>query len=455
MLSAFVPIRKTGLLAISVPTKSGIFQVWSGLYANVFLYVVSFKSKIFALIPFDWLSGNDAPPGTDVSVAVAALAGSGLGVVSGQEVGIDQESHFEKSPIERFPAPEQMEVSHEEQKVPPEENQQPEDSQVEDSSTKKGPEKPKDPPFEVEEPVSTKEKEIPTEVEQPAEEEIPTEVEQPLEEEIPTEVEQPLKEEIPTEVEQPTEVEEIPSEVGEVGGEGDPPVVTRQSQWALKPPSRRGRGGGRGRGRGGRGGKKMPEVTVVDSDQDIPQEPDPKKMRKTPPTQKKNKECNPEGPKTKRQRKSKKPGSTKEEDEEKEKEKKKDEDCKLVWEIITKENCKDFPWKPQQLAQDKNQEKEEIKTTEEKEEIKTTEDQEKEEIKTTQGNEGDVETSQQRGSFARRPCPKTTPSKEKWECIVESFETEIHPYLYQYGFTVGCWEARTTRYQPKTVLSVC
>lgn len=139
MLSAFVPIQKTGLLAISVPTQSGIFQVWSGLYANVFLYVVSFKSKIFALIPLDWLSGNDAltsaPPGTDVSVAVAALAGSGLGVVSGQEVDIDQESHFEKSPIERFPAPEQMEVSHEEQKVPPEENQQPEDSQVEDSST--------------------------------------------------------------------------------------------------------------------------------------------------------------------------------------------------------------------------------------------------------------------------------------------------------------------------------
>lgn len=44
-------------------------------------------------------------------------------------------------------------------------------------------------------------------------------------------------------------------------------------------------------------------------------------------------------------------------------------------------------------------------------------------------------------SFARRPCPVSFPSKQRWRAIKSNFQKHLRPWLRNLGFTVSKYEA--------------
>lgn len=202
------------------------------------------------------------------------------------------------------------------------------------------------------------------------------------------------------------------------------PVVQRTEQWRVKgSPVRRGRGRGGGRGRGrGRGNKRSKskeQVEVVDSEGEAApdqkrEKTDPKKSDNTIETVKKS------APKKKAQKKTEKPpasGGNKNDE---------DKDPKLVWELVTHANIGKFPWGPNQHLQ-------EPQRTEEGPQI----------VEEPGGSNGTKRANAaSRGvSFARRVCPKTCPSKQRWEVVSEVFDNEFYPWLDFCGFPISPYEA--------------
>ena len=263
-------------------------------------------------------------------------------------------------------------------------------------------------------------------------------------------------------------------------GDDEPPIVPRTDQFKLRPNGR-----GRGKGRGGRGRGKLQVETIQESDdekyeQEEEQQEEKREDRSKPVKRKvackakakaKSKaSCKAKAtskPKTKRTKKTKHATDDNGTDEHMEPPAE-DQEPKIVWELITKSNNK-FPWgQDGQLGQAMD-----LDTAQHSLEPAGSNDvgsegsgSADEAAPSVALSEPDVaapsvdpeeptvseETKAKRKrarpgesihgkSFARRACPKTSPAKDKWECIRVTFGEEVQPYLDFQGLAWSAFEA--------------
>ena len=251
-------------------------------------------------------------------------------------------------------------------------------------------------------------------------------------------------------------------------GDEDPPVVLRTDQFKLRP---NGRGRGRGRGRGGRGGGKLQVETIEESDgekceQDEEQQEEQGEDRSKP--VKRKAPCKAEAKaKSKASCKAKATSKPKAKSRVTKKAKHankdngtdepmdppaEDKEPKIVWELITKSNNK-FPWaqdgqhgQPMDVdtAQHSLEPAAEIPSSDvatpsvapvapAEPDVAAPEKEKKPRARPGESIHGK--------SFARRACPKTSPAKDKWKSIKDTFGEEVAPHVDALGLAVSAFEA--------------
>ena len=213
-------------------------------------------------------------------------------------------------------------------------------------------------------------------------------------------------------VQEPEEEEHVEEDDEEKGKE--PPLVMRTTQWTLRPkPKRAGRPRG---GKGGGKGTKSQPVVIEDEDE----QPHASKSKRKQKRQPKAKAANV---------KKAKAGSKKEEEIPNEEA----QDVKIDWGPVTRVGINNFPWSPQPaLPQEPEQPSPPVEAPPATEAL----------------GGGDTETPRKRRkvdsevtSFARRPCPKTTPSKERWHVTKCVFDEYLEPLLTHMEWSKTSWEA--------------
>ena len=236
--------------------------------------------------------------------------------------------------------------------------------------------------------------------------------------------------------------------------EGEPPVVQRLDQWKLRPASGRGRGRGRGKGRGGRNGNKVVEISDSGDEFDVDkgQEPSPP-ATKRPRAKAKGKATNPKAKaaaatqKAKpagRKRKSAQisadggdgasdAGSEKAEDNLKQKD-------AVAWKVISsQEGLLDVARNFGQEIVDRDGAHHGPSIEAAEAAVPDMEDPPHEPEKPRKrARPGESEHGP---SFARRPCPKNSPSSHRWVAIRDAFEAEIFPVVSFMGLKVSDYQA--------------
>ena len=248
-----------------------------------------------------------------------------------------------------------------------------------------------------------------------------------------------------------------------------PPLTTRQQQWESKPKTRRGRGRGRGgRGRGCRTVAAVGPETVLDSDEEaeipsdreasVPKVPKAKTKAKTKakpkPRAKAKTAASPKAKsKTRHVKKVAKGGSggSKVESNDESKDPESKEDCKkeipIVWGPILKSQVShlfDSVFGPAFCRHHPQDQGDHV----DQEPLSAVENGpcEVPGAAAPAGSEAGQPVSEAElppkklrrrnpvsASFARRPCPKTTPCKERWMAIREIYEKEIFQHVSYQG----------------------
>lgn len=215
--------------------------------------------------------------------------------------------------------------------------------------------------------------------------------------------------------------------------DGECPVVLRVDQWQLRPSAGRGRGRGRGRGGRGRGCAKALEIPDSEDEGEAPPKPKRVRTRSTAPKAKAKAKVG-SGPKRSRKPTASNPAS---EDQAAES---KDKEPKLVWELVTKTNMDEF----HRNCQSSPSSHPTLQDAEAKASVEPSATKDKDSTPTSKPKRAKKGESAAGPSFARRTCPKTCPSKQKWECVRTVFKDNIAPILQTAGITiVSAWEAGT------------
>lgn len=112
------------------------------------------------------------------------------------------------------------------------------------------------------------------------------------------------------------------------------------------------------------------------------------------------------------------------------------DDDKVVWGPVSTQGIEDFEkhW----TAQDQNIKKQSTVDAEDRDKRGGIEEQ----CQQQEPTGADAAPRNALKSFARRPCPKTSPAKARWLAVRDVFESAIKPILEEVGFKTSPVEAR-------------